>query len=85
MGHSHPGCGEDRHLACRFRALVGRQDARRPHSQDGYAPSARLFNKANIPPDSLFYEKRQGCLFYFCDATALLSILLVACDERHAA
>src|SRR5947208_7769554 len=31
-GHSHPRCGEDRHLACRFRALVGRQDARQPHS-----------------------------------------------------
>ena len=38
MGHSHLGCGEDRHLACRFRALVGGQDARWPHSQDGCAP-----------------------------------------------
>jgi len=26
---------------------IDRQDACRPHSQDGCAPAARLFNKAN--------------------------------------
>src|SRR5439155_20855580 len=80
-GHSHPRCGEDRHLACRLRALVGRQDARQPHSPGWLCPETVTFSTVLRGFQPLFLKtKAAGCRFYFgqhCQGPPLLVCLLL--------
>jgi hypothetical protein len=46
MEHSHLVCGDTGHPAWCLEIVITGQDARLPHSQDGCAPAALLFNRA---------------------------------------